>query len=103
MTRLPCPCSPTDLAQPYLLLFTYLRPYFTYPHPFIIHLHLLPPRRSHEDSPSLRATDGIITVAVRAACTGSAPSPRHIDSETPEIIVDSSTLRCSCVSGASSW
>ena len=22
MTRLPCPCSPTDLARPYLLLFT---------------------------------------------------------------------------------
>ena len=88
MTRLPCACSPTDLARPYLLLFTYLRPYFTYPHLFtFISCPYGIPRRS-----SLRANDGIVTVAVCAASTGSAPATSHLNSE---IIVDSST---GCVS-----
>ena len=80
----------SDLARPYLLLFTYLRPYFTYPHLFtFISCPYGIPRRSHEDFPSLRANDGIVTVAVCAASTC------HLNSETREIIVDSST---GCVS-----
>ena len=95
---------PTPLACPYLLLFTYLRrsPALSCSYSTFISCPYGIPRRSHEDSPSLSAADGIVTVAVRAASTGSAPSPGHIDDETPEIIVDSSTLRCDCVSAASS-